>query len=617
VDGKGADVELVELVGRGIALAREGSPGEGRPDLARRLEQTRDRLLDPDVRVMVVGEFKQGKSLLVNALVNAPVCPVDDDVATAVPTIVRHGDEPSAVVLALPEGHAADDAPPVRRPVPLEELARYVSERGNPGNQRRLLAAEVVLPRAVLAGGLTVVDSPGVGGLESAHSLTTLTALPSADVVLLVSDASQEYTEPEIRFLRQAMRICPNVACVLTKTDLYPDWRRIVDLDRAHLDAVTPDVPLFPVSSVLRLHAAQERDRELNDESGFPALVRYLRQDVLGQAERLARRSAAHDLLSTADNLRLSVGSELQALQDPTTTPQLLVELEQAKARADDQRRRSARWQLTLSDGMTDLIADMEHDLRDRMRSVLREAEEAIDRGDPGPVWDQFSDWFEQRTASAVSDTFVWTDERSQWLARRVADHFAVEVLRLPDLRMGDTEGVLDPVEPVPSLDPGHLGAGQKILVGMRGSYGGVLMFGLLTGLLGMSLVNPLSVGAGLLIGTKAYRDDRETRLRRRQTEAKTIVRRATDDVIFQVGKQLKDRLRGVQRAIRDHFTELAEEHHRTLADSVQAAQKAASTFAAEREVRIRELRAELARVERFRAQAQLVGQEPAPAGRA
>ncbi|PFG38735.1 replication fork clamp-binding protein CrfC [Georgenia soli] len=613
MDGKGADVELVELVDEGIALT-----GEGRPDLRRRLEQTRRRLLDPDVRVMVVGEFKQGKSLLVNALVNAPVCPVDDDVATSVPTVVRHGERPSAVVVAPPEGRrTADDGPPARVPVPLEELAAYVSERGNPGNERRLLAAEVSLPRAILADGLTVVDSPGVGGLESAHSLTTLTALPSADVVLLVSDASQEYTEPEMRFLRQAMRVCPNVACVVTKTDIYPEWRRIVDLDRAHLAALAPGVPLFPVSSVLRLHAAREQDRELNEESGFPALVRFLRQDVLGHAERLTRRSVGHDLVSTADNLRLSVGSELHALQDPGATAQLILDLEEARAKADDQRRRSARWQLTLSDGMTDLIADMEHDLRDRMRSVLREAEEAIDRGDPGPVWDQFSDWFEQRTASAVSDTFVWTDERSQWLARRVADHFSLEELRLPDLRVGDTEGVLDPVEPVPFLDPGHLGAAQRILVGMRGSYGGILMFGLLTGMLGMSLVNPLSVGAGLLIGTKAYREDRETRLRRRQAEAKTIVRRATDDVIFQVGKQLKDRLRLVQRAIRDHFTELAEEHHRTLTDSVQAAQKAASTYAAESEARIRELRAELARVEKFRARAVQVGQEPAPAGRA
>ena len=76
--------QLIELVDRGIALAGSGD----RPDLRRRLEQTRDRLNDPNIRVIVVGEFKQGKSQLINALVNAPVCPVDDDIATAVPNPV-------------------------------------------------------------------------------------------------------------------------------------------------------------------------------------------------------------------------------------------------------------------------------------------------------------------------------------------------------------------------------------------------------------------------------------------------------------------------------------------------------------------------------------------------
>jgi outer membrane protein TolC len=76
-------------------------------------------------------------------------------------------------------------------------------------------------------------------------------------------------------------------------------------------------------------------------------------------------------------------------------------------------------------------------------------------------------------------------------------------------------------------------------------------------------------------------------------------VRRQIDDVIFQVGKQLKDRLRLVQRATRDHFTEIAEEHHRSLADSVMAAQKAAASYKLEREQRIREIRAELQRLMR------------------
>ena len=55
--------------------------------------------------------------------------------------------------------------------------------------------------------------------------------------MLFVSDASQEYTAPELEFLKQATAVCPNVLCVLSKTDLYPEWARIAELDREHLAA--------------------------------------------------------------------------------------------------------------------------------------------------------------------------------------------------------------------------------------------------------------------------------------------------------------------------------------------------------------------------------------------
>ncbi len=608
---------------QGLQLVGSGD----RADLCRRLEQASARLRDPSIRVIVVGEFKQGKSKLINALVNAPVCPVDDDIATSVPTVVRYGEPASAAVLVpAPDNSAADiftaenpagDAAGggiERRPVALTDLPAFVSEQGNPGNSRKIAAAEVRLPRRLLTGGLSIIDSPGVGGMGSTHTLTTLTALPTADAMLLVSDASQEYTEPELRFLRQAMRITPSVAAVLSKTDLYPDWRRVAELDRAHLDQVAPDIPLLPLSADLRLEAARLQDSELNDESGYPALVAHLRNDVVGKAERIQRRSVSQDLLSVTGNLRLSLQSELDALENPGGTPQMLAELEQARAEADHLRKRSARWQLTLSDGINDLIADMEYDLRDRLRGIQREAENAIDQGDPGPVWPQFSQWLEECVAAAVSDTFVWTSERSQWLAAQVAEHFAADEVSLPVLHVSDSGDALDPVEQMPQLDPGRVNPVQKVLIGMRGSYGGVLMFGLLTGIFGMALINPLSVGAGLLLGRKAYREDKETRLKRRQGEAKALVRRQLDDVTFQVGKQLKDRLRLVQRTIRDHFTEIADEYHRSLSDSVAAAQKAANSYAQEKEGRVRDIRAELKKVDALHRAAEAVAAEAAAA---
>src|SRR5690606_40599441 len=118
---------------------------------------------------------------------------------------------------------------------------------------------------------------------------------------------------------------------------------------------------------------------------------------------------------------------------------------------------------------------------------------------------------------------------------------FLAEGVDIPMIAVGSTEGVLDAVEQLPGFEPGKLGAGEKIFIGVRGSYGGVLMVGLATGLIGMALINPLSLLAGILVGRRAYREDMQNRLSRRQQEAKTLVRRYIDEVIFQVGKQLKD----------------------------------------------------------------------------
>lgn len=587
--------ELAELVDRVAATSR----ALGRADLVDRLGQTQARLRDPYVRVIVVGQFKQGKSKLVNALVNAPACPVDDDIATSVPTSVSFAEEPAA--FALLRGEREGDAIE-RMPIPLDDLADFVSERGNPDNVRDIVGAEVMLPRELLRGGLRLVDSPGVGGIESTRSVSTLAALATAHAVLLVSDASQEYTEPEVQFLRHALRVSPNVAAVLSKTDIYPDWRDIHEIDRSHLGDVGK-IPIFAVSSDLRMLAAQEQDRRLNEESGFPALVAHLRRDVLGKAEIVHQRSAVHDLGSVVDQLGMAVKTELNALQHPEDTPQMIARLEDAKSRADDFRGRSSRWQVTLSDGIADLIADTEHDLRDRLRKVQREAELSIDEGDPGPIWDQIAEWLDQRIAAAVSETFVWTNERSRWLSEQVADEFAEGESTIPFIDVGGTDGVLDPVEDLQGMDEGRLGAAEKIYIGVRGSYGGVLMAGLATSLVGLTLINPLSLLVGVLVGRRAYREDMTARLSRRQAEAKNLARRHIEDVVFQVGKQLKDRLRLVQRTARDHFGGVADQLHRSLSESVLAAKQAAATYESDRNGRIVELRSQLARIEALRAE--------------
>ena len=141
--------------------------------------------------------------------------------ATAVPTYVRHGAEAA--------GRAAlDGDPPRREPIALDDVRGHVVEGGDRRRRpsgERVVGVEIQLPRKLLAGGLVLVDTPGVGGLGSAHAAASLAAISMADAVVFVTDASQELTRSELDFLHQARRLCATVVCVLTKTDFYPAWR--------------------------------------------------------------------------------------------------------------------------------------------------------------------------------------------------------------------------------------------------------------------------------------------------------------------------------------------------------------------------------------------------------
>ncbi len=411
------------------------------------------------------------------------------------------------------------------------------------------------------------------------------------------------------------MKLCPNVACVLTKTDLYPHWRRISELDRGHLRNADIRAEIFPVSSTLRLLAAKNQDNELMEESGFRELVNFLLRRVVAMSDDLDRRSTSQDVLAVAEQIGSGMKAELAVQENPERLDALVAELTRAKGRADELKQRSARWQITLNDGVGDLQSDIEYDLRDRLRSIGREAEQLIDDADPADVWDQFAEWFHQQVSSAASANFVWAAERARWLATRVAEHFAegADVV-LPDLRFAD-QGMAAKVNPLEQPEVEKVGIGSKLYTASRGGYGGMLMVGMATTVAGLGLLNPISLGAAVLLGGKTVRDERKRMLQRRQNDAKTAVRKHIDEVTFQVGKDSRDMLRLAQRQLRDHFSALAEEVSTSISASVMAAQNAVKTTSADRERRIRDLKAEIARIEGLAERARkLVADAPRPA---
>ncbi|MFD6058141.1 P-loop NTPase family protein [Rhodococcus wratislaviensis] len=532
----------------------------GRGDLLTRLSHNESRLADPRTRVVVLGLTDKGVSSVAGALVDADVS------ATAQS---RH--EPVVVEY----GPVASDPD-----------------------------STITLPHDLLAEGLVLVDAPGFSGHAPARAADTLALVPTADAVLFVSDASQEYTEPEIALLTQVHQLCPMVICVVNKIDFYPRWAHIQKANRTHLQNADLPLPLLPVSALMHADARETGDDALDVESGIPQLVDYLRNQVVAQADVVLRNSVIADVRTVTDHLSLSLGAELDALRDPQRGAALLEQMTRARAAADQLRQRSANWQYTLADGAVELMTDIEHDLRHRLRTVIRAAEEDIGKSDPAPRWEEFGSWLDGEIATCVRENFVMAHTRSRALALSVAQRFAEDgKVPVPALRIDDVDHVLEPVNTLESLESAQ-GFTQRVLSSMRGSYGGVLMVGLVTSLAGLALVNPFSIGAGVLLGANTYREDRKARTARRQAEAKVAVSRLMDDVIFQVGKESKQRLREVQRVLRDHFTDLANEMLRSVDDSLRAATDASKMHDDHRATRSAQIRTELDTLRQIRMQA-------------
>jgi hypothetical protein len=235
------------------------------------------------------------------------------------------------------------------------------------------------------------------------------------------------------------------------------------------------------------------------------------------------------------------------------------------------------------------------------MREVTRVAEEEIDEGgDPTRIWEQLSTWVQQQVASGASANFVWATQRARWLAQQVATHFDDQrEAILPALRT-EASAALGSVREMKVREGESWSLGHQALTGLRGGYIGVLMFGFIGTMVGLTLLNPISIGAGLLLGGKTISDERRRVVARRQAEAKTAVRRYVDDVTFQVGKDSRDMLRGVQRDLRDHFTALAEQLNRSLKESLTSAERSVTTTQGETERRLAEIETELAKLERL-----------------
>lgn len=567
-----------------------------RGDLAQRATVAAARLRRPSTIVCVVGEFKQGKSSLVNALLGTQVCPVDDDLATSAITLVRYGEQAGAVVRRKVDGKDLSD------PIPVADLGSWVSEVGNPKNHKGVERVEVTVPSPFLKQGLVIVDTPGMGGLGAGHAAATLGFLPFADGLIFVSDASSELSQPEIDFLRRAIELCPSVMFAQTKTDLFSNWQKILELNKGHLARQGVDIPIVPVSSALRVAALTRKDRELNDESRVPELVQRLGTDVVGPAKANATARSVADARSIIAQVDAGYRAEQAALADGAGGADAMAIIERAKSRLEYLKGPGAKWNVFVGDKITDLSNQVTFKLRGAMREIQRLMDERIETLSKGDEWDDLARYLQTVVSDEVANAFVALEEGRSSVRAQVVELLQDEEigsdthsLRVASLSIAD-------LWQNKSLDP-TVSTGKKAfstgLTGLRGAQGGVMMFGMMgtflptaAGVLIMS--NPVLLGVGALFGSMGLAEDRKRKVAARRQAARTQVRQFLDDVQFEINNQIASTVRDVQRDLRDEFGDRLAELLRTYTEAAQRAQAEMQKSQGDRTARAKQLDAVL-----------------------
>jgi hypothetical protein len=267
------------LVARAEALrakVRTEAVAHRRDDLVAILDEIPELAADRPVRVIVAGQLKRGKSTLVNTLVGRPLLsPVGVDVTTACWLEIGYGEDRATALIA----NGRSPGEPIRRPIAITEVERYVALDCI---TEPVLGVEVQVDSPLLKN-LTLVDTPGVGGLDSGHSQTTLTALKQADALLFVSDCTQPILVPEVDFLASAAERVATVIVAVTKSDT-PGCAVVVDetCERLARRRELAGIPVFAVSPPLADQAHEvESDKlagRLTELSGLAPLIAALRE---------------------------------------------------------------------------------------------------------------------------------------------------------------------------------------------------------------------------------------------------------------------------------------------------------------------------------------------------
>lgn len=369
-------------------------------ELTRQAKQARDmatRIKSHVFSVGIMGEFKRGKSTVINALLGEEIAPADVVPASATLNRITYGMKPRATVL-YKDGHHEE--------VPVNKIADYVTKITEDSAATAELVDQAVIeyPCQFCQNNVEIIDTPGLNDDDRMDAISEA-IIPRLDAVVLVLSADSPFSKSEAEFVRNKLMTSDvtRLIVLVNRIDVIygeENRARILKSIRAKIvkeilertEAIhgadsklyqdtkdkLSDIKLYPLSAIQALIGRKENRQELVQQSGILEFEERLRK-LLTQERGILEIARASGLITTllgegenALNLRMS------ALE--MTTEEFLRNQKEAEIKIEELRRgkkeekgrirhKSVEIRKQMDDFVQKKYVDLEHRVNDYLNA--------------------------------------------------------------------------------------------------------------------------------------------------------------------------------------------------------------------------------------------------------
>lgn len=267
-----------------------------------------EKLRKQHLNLVVLGQFKRGKTTVINALLEEKILPSAVIPLTSIITKVTYNETKDAEVVFFNGS---------KKTISLDEINNYVTEKHNSNNVKGVDFVEVNYPSAYLRHGIVLIDTPGIGSTFEHNTTVAYNFLPSMDAGIFVISVDPPLSEAEYKYLDSIKTHIDKIFFLLNKIDMMSEQEceESLNFTKALIEKKlsVKNVKIFPVSAKLALESKLLNNKAMYEKSGFElfesTLDHFIRKDKLGTLLASANNKASILSNELIMNIQLTISA--------------------------------------------------------------------------------------------------------------------------------------------------------------------------------------------------------------------------------------------------------------------------------------------------------------------